>query len=347
VAPGMKILEVTNLFSPVHGGSAEVPYQLSSELARRGHQVTVYTSDFKVGGVIDVPGVTVHAFRTWLDLSRLYLTPGIFGTASQEIKGFDIIHMHNYRTFQNMAVAHYARKGGVPYVLQAHGSLPTTNSKQRLKQLYDKAWGYRLLRDTARVIAVTAVEAGQYRNMGVGEDRIETIPHGINLAEFDSLPERGVFRREHGLDGNQRIILYLGRLHRIKGLDLLIQAFTGLSQQVGDARLVIAGPDDGYLRKLNRLISESGVAEKVLLTGPLYGPDKLKAYVDADVYVLPSVYEIFGITVLEACACGTPVVVTDRCGLAGVIDGRVGLAVPYDAGRLQEALQRLLNDAGV
>ncbi|MFC1914421.1 glycosyltransferase [Chloroflexota bacterium] len=342
----MKILEVSNLFSPLHGGSAEVPYRLSRELARKGHQVAVYTSNFKLQReylALD-PRIDFHAFKTWLSPAAFQVTPGLINGIKRKIKDTDIIHLHNYRTFQNIIVHHYTGKYGVPYVLQAHGSLPRIISRKVLKQVYDNLWGYRLLKDAARVIAVTPAEAEQYRGMGISENKIEIVPHGVDLAEFADLPQRGEFRSKYGLDSDQRIVLYLGRVHEIKGLDILAQAFADLAENMSDTRLVIAGPDDGYLSALKKLTADLGIADRVLFTGPLYGQEKLKAYVDADVYVLPSVYEIFGITVLEACACGTPVIVTDCCGIAGAIDGQAGLVIPHDKDRLLDALQHLLND---
>ncbi len=342
----MRILQVTNVLSPVHGGSAEVPYQLSRELAKRGHQVTLYTSDSKLKEehLNLLPEIKISAFKTWLGSANLFLTPGIIKKAKEEVKHFDIIHMHSYRTFQNIAVYRYAQKNRISYVLQAHGSLPRIMSKKRLKLIFDNLWGYRLLENAAGVIAVTRAEAEQYRNMGVNEDRIRIIPHGINLSEFDTLPEKGMFRQKHGLDNNLKIILYLGRIHKIKGLDLLAKAFAELSQLSSDVRLIIVGPDDGYLRELQQLVRRLGIEEKVLFTGPLYGQEKLRAYVDANVYVLPSSYEIFGITILEAWACGIPVIVTDGCGLAHIIDGQAGLVMPYNKDRLRDALRRLLDD---
>lgn len=339
-------MQVTNFFSPVHGGSVVSPYQLSRQLAKKGHEVTIYTSDFKLSRdyINSVPAVSVHSFKTWLGLAKFHITPGIIRSTREEIKDLDIIHMHNYRTFQNMVVYHYAKKYGIPYVLQAHGSLVTFFQKGWLKRIYDVVWGYGILKDAARVIAVTQTEFKQYQSMGVKEDKIEIIPHGIDLSEYADLPERGEFKRRYNLDGGQRIILYLGRIHKIKGLDLLSKAFAGLSKLLGEVTLVVAGPDDGYLRELKRLIKGLKIEERVLYTGPLYAREKLEAYVDADLYVLPSVYEIFGITILEACACGIPVVATDRCGIADEISGNVGLVVPYDEEQLQHALLQMLND---
>ena len=342
----MKILQIVQFLSPVHGGSAEVPYQLLKELTKRGHEVAIYTSDFNLRRehITPIHEVKIHAFTSWLSLAGFHVTPGIILKAREEIGHLDIIHMHNYRTFQNIVMHRYAKEYNIPYVLQAHGSLPRIMTRQRLKQIYDNLWGYKLLKDASRVIAVTRTEAEQYKSMGVSEDKIEIIPHGIDLAEFDNLPKRGEFRRKYRLDNNQRIILYLGRIHKIKGLDLLTKAFANLSRSLNDIRLVIVGPNDGYLPPLKKLVVDLKISNKVLFTGPLYGQEKLEAYVDADVYVLPSFYDIFGITVLEACACGTPVVVTNRCGIADAIDGQAGLVVAYDKEQLSNAILHLLSD---
>ncbi len=345
----MKILQVTNLFCPLYsGGFSGILYHLSKELAKREHEVTIYTSDYKLGQewaeLLRQSKVKVSPFKTWANLAGLYITPGIIGSAAEQVKHFDVIHMHNYRTFQNIVVHHYAKKYDIPYAFQAEGSLLTFFYKGMLKKVFDAIWGHGMLTDTTRVVAASRMEASQYESLKVGGNKIEIVPFGIDLSEFDNLPERGEFRRKYGLGNDQRIILYLGRIHEIKGLDLLVKAFTDLSQSLNNVKLVIVGPDDGYLPSLKKLIADLEISDKVLFTGPLYGQEKLKAYIDADVYVLSSFYEDFGITILEACACGTPVIVTDRCGIADVIDGQAGLVVPYDKEQLQHALLHMLDD---
>ena len=345
----MKILQVTNLLSPVHGGAAEVPYQLSRELVRKGHQVTIYTSDYKYDSrlITPLPELEIHAFKTWLALANFHITPEMARTARKEIEHFDIIHLHNYRSFQNIAIYWYARKHNIPYVLQAHGSLTTFRQKGTLKRIFDAAWGNKILRNASKVIAVSKAEAEQYQSMGVSEDKIEIVPNGIDLAEFENLPESGEFRRKYNLGDDERIILYLGRIHKTKGLDLLAEAFAELSMKLSDARLVIVGPDDGYLRTLEQLIKRLDIEDKVLLTGPLFGREKLEAYVDADVFVNPRADEIFGLVFLEALACGTPVVCSVGCGISDMIDGQVGLAVPYDKDALGKAILDMLSDNGM
>ncbi|MFC2021448.1 glycosyltransferase [Chloroflexota bacterium] len=352
----MKILQIMPSFVPSRFGGVSLFYNLSKNLVKRGHEVVVYTTDIKdrysrlsdIRGVTDIDGIKVHYFRNVSNSLateyRLSMPRGMLATVKRELRNFDIIHLHNVRTFHNIIVHHYARKYGIPYVLQAHGSLVTFFQKRWQKRIFDVIWGQRILRNAAKLLAVTSIEAEQYRNIGIGEDKIEVIPNGLELSEFDNLPGRGEFRRKYGLNDAQKVVLYLGRIHRTKGLDLLVRAFAEISKLSNNVKLVIIGPDDGYLPSLKKLVADLGIGSEVLLTGHLYGEDKVEAYVDADVFVLSSVYEIFGITILEALACGTPVIVTDRCGIADVVNGQAGLVVSYDKDHLRDALRHMLND---
>jgi len=352
----MRILQVIPYFYPAwaYGGPPRNVYGLCKELVKRGHEVIVFTTDTLNGRnrvretqeIID--GIEVRRFRNLSNTiayrDKIFISPGMIFGLRNSLRNFDIIHMHEYRTLQNLIVHHFARKYGTPYVLQTRGSLPRIMAKQRLKQIYDILWGYRLLRDASKVVALTQIEAEQYKSMGVSQDRIEIVPNGIDLAEFENLPQRGEFRKKWRINNSRKIVLFLSRIHKIKGPDLLAKAFATLVKDYNNIQLVIAGPDDGYLPMLKKLIQELKIEEKVLFTGLLYGRDKLAAYIDADVYVLPSAYEIFGRTLLEACACGTPIIVTDRCGIADVIDGQAGLAVAYDKDALGKALLDILSD---
>ena len=154
----------------------------------------------------------------------------------------------------------------------------------------------------SRVIALTEAEVEQYKEVGVDTAKIEVVPNGINLSEYEDLPEKGEFRGKYDIKPDERIILYLGRLNKIKAPDLLIKSFAELSNEMKCVKLVMVGPDDGCMENLNHLLRSKDLEDKVLFTGPLYNQDKLEAYVDADIYVLPSLYETFPNTVIEACA---------------------------------------------
>jgi glycosyltransferase involved in cell wall biosynthesis len=197
--------------------------------------------------------------------------------------------------------------------------------------------------DASKLIALSSIEAEQYKCAGVPTEKIAIIPNGLELSE-DDLPTKGVFRRKFGIGDDEKIILYLGRIHKIKGIDILVKAFKKVIEEVDNVKLVVVGPDDGYLRELKSEIKSLQIENKILIPGPLYGIDKLEAYVDADVYVLPSRYEIWGMTVLESIACQTPVIVTENCGTADYVRDKAGLVVQANFNQLSKALLEMLLD---
>lgn len=356
----MKILHVVNFFKPSWdgGGPTKVCYDFTTELVKRGHDVTVYTTDgFKsklnveTNKCLDVDGIKTYYFKS---ISR-YLTRALvlpipyylIIVAKRELSTFDVIHIHEYRTVAAIIIQYYSKKYKIPYVLEGHGSVLPSFERQKLKKIFDILFGYRILKNASKLIALTSLQVEQYVEMGVDASKIEVIPNGICISEFDSLPKRGEFREKYSIAQSQKIVLYLGRIHEIKGINILVDAFSEYLKKDNDAILIIAGPDDRFMSRLKMQIKELGIEDNVLFSGPIYGIDKLKAYIDADVYVLPSFYETFPMTVIEACACGTPVIVTDRCGISDLIDNKVGYVVEYDKNMLKDALLDMLNDEGI
>jgi glycosyltransferase involved in cell wall biosynthesis len=343
----MKILHVISYFTPKRGGDVNVCYNISKFLARRGHDVTIITTDLEFDPSyvrsIEKEGVKVIAFSCVASCGLFLVTPSMGWWLKKNIHTYDVVHTHNFRSYQNNLVRYFAKKFNINYILQAHGSVLPIFQKQKLKQIYDLAWGTRILRDASNVIALTREEANQYRKMGVKEDKIKIVPNGIDLSEYEDLPERETFKKKYKIEAVDKLILYLGRLHRIKGIDLLVDSFSDLEKEHQDIKLLIVGPDEGHLPTIKDQIEYLRIGHKILFTGPLYGYEKMSAYVDADVYVLPSIYETFPISVLESWACGTPVIVTDRCGIADVIDNRAGLVVPYDKDQLRDAILHMLS----
>jgi glycosyltransferase involved in cell wall biosynthesis len=168
------------------------------------------------------------------------------------------------------------------------------------------------------------------------------IPNGIDPEERKQLPKKGNFRKSIGLNGNEKMILFLARINKIKGTDMLIEAFANMEDKI--TKLVIAGPDDGQLNEVKRLIKKFNLEKRVLLTGLLSGTDVLGAFQDADLFVLPCRSDTFPVTIMEACLTGTPMVITDCCEIAKIISGRIGEVVPFDSKRFSEAMERLLKD---
>jgi len=356
----MKILQVINAFPPAWGagGPARVAYEISKELVKRGHEVTVYTTDVYDAysrlkykrNPMNMDGIEIYHFKNLSDKLAWKNIPIALGMApvlNKNIKEFDVVHAHLYRCFQGILVHHYAKKYGIPYVLQPRGSVPTI-SKSKQKKLFDIFLGRSIVKDASKIIASSQSESDQYLDVfpDLDGEKIEHIPNGIDLEIYQNLPGEGEFRRKYSIANDERVILFLSRIHERKGADILIEAFNKLRNELGEVKLVIAGPDEGYLDKLKLIVNELNIENNVLFPGPLYERDKLEAYVDADVFVLPSKdrYESFGNVVLEAWACGTPVIVTNNCGISEWINNNIGYVVEYDKTQLYHTLYRILTD---
>lgn len=352
----LKILFVIPYFYPAEffGGPVRTAFETAKKLAENGHEIRVFTSDAKdlehrliVNNTI-FDGVTVSYLRNLSMLpvkwSKLCITPSLDKELKKNLDKFDLIHVHEYTTYQNIVVHKFARKYHVPYILQAHGSLPIIGRQGR-KRIYDALFGANLLKDASQVIALNRMEFKQYIKAGVTKEKISIIPNGLDLSHYEYLPDKGTFKQKFSIGENKRIILFLGRLNRIKGLDTLVAAFKQVVERFSDVVLVIAGPDDGYLSELNSLIKSLRLNNSILLVGPLYGNDKLSAYIDAEVFVLPSTYETFPVTILEAYACSKPVIASSFGSLSDlVLDEITGLL--FEVGstdKLASAIIKIIN----
>ena len=357
----MKIIQIVGGFVPAQfGGTKALCYDLSRELTRRGHEVTVYTTDADIGsrltdvhGVKNIDGIEVCYFRNLSNLMahkyKIVLPLGMSLTVRREISNNDVIHLHVFRSFQNIVMHHYATKYNIPYILDAHGSTPRIHggrgAKWLFRWLFDVAFGYRILRDASKVVAETEVGVNEYKEFGINQDKIVLITPPFPLEEFSQLPPPGRFRSKYDIKDKQ-ILLFLGRIHWIKGLDFLVESFYELTKSRSKAILVIVGPNDGYKPTLDKLINNLDLSEKVLYTGFLGGEEKLSALVDADVVLQTSIYEQGAWAPFEAVLCNTPIIVSSNSG-AGEDVKRIdaGYLVEYgNKNELRDMMQYVLDN---
>lgn len=327
----MKILQVIQFFNPKFGGSMNVCYNLSKELAKLGHEVTIITTDIefdeKYTRSIQSEKVKVINFKCTLNVASFLYSPSMKKWLNNHILEFDIIHVHNFRTYQNSLIQRYAKKHNIPYILQAHGSLPLIIEKQGLKRFYDLIWGKKILNDAAALIAVSNVEVQQYKQLGIDKDRIIIVPNGIDIEEYNKNTSPGKFKLTQGIT-TEYMILYLGRIHQIKGLKFLIESFKQVSNSIENVSLLIAGPDDGYKTELENFVKSLKIKNVKFID---YVKNVSEAYSDADLLVYPAIYEIFGLVPFEAIACGTPIIVTKDCGCGELVkEGECGFVVNYN-----------------
>jgi glycosyltransferase involved in cell wall biosynthesis len=215
----------------------------------------------------------------------------------------------------------------------------------RLKRMYHSLLGNRLLCGAAAIIATSEQEAEELRSGGLQQLQIALRRNGVEAPR--EWPEPGTFRKLHGIHTDAKLLLFLGRLSWKKSPELLLEAVASLPAQLrdGELKVIFAGPDEGSVGKeLRTIATELGLETQVELIGPIYGPSKWAAYKDADVFVLPSQNENFGNSAAEAVLAGTPVIVTEQCGIAPLLAGRAGIVVPHDASALSAALARILTE---
>lgn len=272
------------------------------------------------------------------------------GRLLEELLGqADVAHVHGvWEQIQHLACK-VARGRGVPYVFTPHGMLDRWNMGNGWlkKRLYLALRMRRNLQGAAAMHFATQIERDSVARLGL-RPRALVEPFGLWPAEFAELPAPGTFRARYPQIGERKIVMFLGRLDYGKGLELLIPAFASIARD--DAVLAIVGPDSnsGYRATVEAMVDQHGLRDRCVLTGMLGGADKLAALVDAHVLCQPSFHENFGMVVIEALACGCPVVVSDQvCLHPEVTRAGVGKVCTTDVASVQQMLEAVLGDDGL
>ena len=346
----MKILHVTPYYRPAYryGGPVRSVHGSCRALARQGCEVHVLTTNRDGPATLAVPvdqpvvidGVTVWYFPSPV-LRRTFFAPRMAGWLRRHLGEFDLLHCHAVYLWPTWAAARWARKQGLPYLVSPHGMLVQELVRKR-SRLKKRLWIHLVekhnLRGAAAVQVTGETEKNALLEFGFDLPEVVVVPHGVDLEPEagDGGAPAGDLRRLAAAP----YILFLGRLHRVKGLDRLIRAMPRVR-----ANLVVAGMDDPpYRRELERLAGACGVSARVRFCRYVDGADKQFLLRHAALFVTASYSENFCLAALEAMAAGCPVVLTPEVGLAAFVrelgGGRV---VPGDPETLGRAVQELLN----
>jgi len=257
------------------------------------------------------------------------------------IEHADVVHIHGLWQEQSALGSSFAQAARKPYLVSAHGMLEpwAIQNKAWKKQLYWNLLEKRYLKGSRCLRALTTAEAGHYRSMGL-QTPVAVIPNGVTApATID--PEL-FFQRFPDLR-KRTIVLFLGRLHPKKGLTLLCDSWSKVCSSYPEAHLVIAGPDsDAQQQSLETLVAERGIESRVTFAGMLRGEEKWAALGAASFFTLPSYSEGFSISVLEALAAGTPVILSRQCYFPEVDLYQCGLTIEPEPLALQAALRECL-----
>ena len=322
----VRILHVIHSADPRQGGPIEGVIQLSKVHAAQGRIVEVATCDSPRDDWVDHAPFKIHALGP--ALGRYGFTTRLLGWLRSNAACFDVVIVNGLWQFNGLATWRALRRTQTPYFVFPHGMLdPWFKREYPLKHL--KKWlywpwaEYRILSD-ARAVLFTCEEERRLARHSFWLYRCNEKVVGYGTAGFSGDPAavRERFLAAHpGLRG-KRIVLFLGRIHPKKGVDLLIRAFATYVASDPGAQLVLAGPDAvEWKTELEALARKVGITNYLAWTGMLNGDLKWGALYAADVFILPSHQENFGIAVAEALACGTPVLISDKVNIWREIDG--------------------------
>jgi len=331
----LRILRVSSdTYPEVTGGLGVHVHLMSEQQAASGHDVTVVTSDH---GEHELPrrerrdGYAVHRHKAFLKPSGNSICPGIAATVLDVSDQYDIIHAHSHLFFSTNIVAALSYLDDTPLVITNHG-IRSQEAPDWLQRLYLPTVARFTLNAADRVLCYTGTDRRRLRELGVSAP-VSVINNGVDCSRF----------RPMSVDENSSQILYVGRLIEGKGIGVLLRAFAELVSAVPDTSLVIVG--DGMKREwFESHAAREGVASKVTFTGTVPNDRLPRLYNESAVFALPSFNEGFPRTVLEAMACGTPVVTTNLPQLRSVV-ADVGRTVPANEPEaLADAIYELLAD---
>lgn len=358
MADRLRVLEVVPYYEPAwaFGGPPKVMSEEARELTRRGHDVTVFTTDAldaerraEPSGLVDLDGVAVHRFPNISNAAafhRYRFQPRGMRRALASVPA-DVAHLSELRHELAILTWRACRRRDIPLVISAHGTLPRrTGWKGQIRGLYDRAFVDPMLRHGAGFIAQTDHEAALYVEQGAPAERVHLVPLGIDAPPAptaEGCPDLGV------PDG-ARVVMFLGRIHPLKGVDRLVRGFARVAKEHDDTWLVIAGRDDGGLAGAQALAADLGIAARVTFPGAIYGERRFDAYRRADLFAItPTHFEETSLASLEAASVGTPLLVSAQAEVPHLVAAGAGASIGADedpALALGDMLDRDLAAAG-
>lgn len=369
----MKVLHLIQRYAPAVGGSETWCREVCQQLAAAGDEMKVLTLDVieeeefwrdppierctsRLGRLTWDDRVLVRRYKRSLPVHGLYHTllkivldrwlgiyfygphsVEMYGRLLSEVRTADIVHLHTVPYPHNVVGYLAARLCGKPVVITPHFHPEHPH--------YERWSNYWLLRHSDAVIAVSEFERDYLAGKGVNPDKIVIAGNGVHVDEYrpaDPARFKAALQDAHGLGDDVRVIVFIGRKLEYKGIATLVEAVKRLPRQL-DAALFLAGPSSAWFDDFYQHLSSSD-RMKIIDLGVLSHADKVDLLHLADVLVLPSRFEAFGIVLLEAWACGTPVIAASTGAMPGIVSD-AGLVFEYgNADQLTAQITRLLED---
>ncbi len=328
------------------GGTSDLMFKIAKNQQNTSVVPCILTGDYKLD--IDLmkklPKTKFFVLKSFFDKSGYSIMPGLIWFCIKELKNFDVIHMHVFRTYQNLILFLFAKYWRIPIIMDAHGSIPYFVRKPIIKRLFDFFIGKYMLLNSNFLMGESEVGIKEYLDLipNVNKKKLIILSPPFDTDEFNIEFKKGYLRKKFNIKENF-IIGFLGRIHFIKGVDFLVNAFEYCYQKNKDIRLVIIGSDDGYLNELKTIINKLKLNDKVTFAGFLSGDDKNQALYDCNLVVQCSRLEQGAWAPIEALLCGIPIMVTDGTGSSEDIERLdAGSIIPFgDKNAFQQQIEKI------
>ena len=326
-------VHLCNGLDPVRdGGMVPSILGMTGALAEAGHPIAIVTpTPSRLGETPLPPGLTIRGPET--DLEAV-------------VRGAEVVHMHGLWQGHTRRGARTARRSLIPYLVTAHGMAEPWALRHKFwkKKVYTALVEGKNLRRASCLHALSRPEIGHLRALAP-RTPICFIPNGVDLRPFENLPERSVLEAEFPELAGKFVLLFFGRLHRKKGLDLLAKALAAVKDDFPDLHLLLAGNDDGALTPFLSQVDADGLTARVTCVGHVSGERARRVWGAADAFILPSYSEGFSMAILEALASRLPAIVTTACHFPELADAAAAIVVPPTAEDVTRALRGLLERA--
>ncbi|MAV82236.1 MAG: hypothetical protein CMI90_02075 [Pelagibacteraceae bacterium] len=336
----MKILHAFIFFSIKHaGGTSDLMFKIAKAQKKAGFSPIILSGDYKFDHELadQLQGVDFMVCKSFFDKLGFSIMPSMIWKLIKVSKDIDVVHMHVFRTFQNVILYFFCKIYSIPYVMDAHGAVPYHENKRFLKKFFDFVIGKKILKDAKVLVAETEVGKQEYLEImpELNDKNIVVLSPPFDTDEFLSLPKRGVFREKYKIDNDLKVVMFLGRIHYIKGNDFLIRGFADALKLRPDLYLILVGPDDGHMDECKKIVEDLDITKNVLFTGFLGGEHKNSALVDADIVVQLSRFEQGAWAPLEGVLCKTPIIVTSDTGTGEDVKRlKAGYLVDFDNNKM-------------
>lgn len=352
----MHIIVATPYYKPavIYGGTVSCLAALCEGLISIGVKITILTTNANGNSNLNIPinqlvkmdGVPVYYYpQHFCGLAPPFYSPLLKAACYEKVKDCDMVYVNGVWTYATIAGAGAAIRARIPFVISLHGSFMHWSMSQ--KPIKKRAYLFlieRYLINKATAIHCTTQLEQQQLSKWHFSPPVVTIPNALDVNPFLELPSRGKLRASLGIPPEGTLTIFVGRLHKMKRIDLMIRGFAPVAKKVPEAHLLLVGPeDDGSGQKAQALAMALGLRDQIHFAGMLTGTDLLQAYADADLKVLVSHRENFAMAVAEAMAAGLPVLVTPEVGLAEeVVNAGAGVCVSSQSEEIAQAWLHLL-----